>query len=51
VEHFVLEGVQLRTSLVSYVGYSTMSTSKISSLFIWPPKIVKPFFLHFLPTC
>jgi hypothetical protein len=26
VEHFVLEGVQLRTSLVSFVGYPMMST-------------------------
>jgi hypothetical protein len=26
VKHFVLEGVQLRTSLVSYVGYPMMST-------------------------
>jgi hypothetical protein len=26
VKHFVLEGVQLRISLVSYVGYPMMST-------------------------
>jgi hypothetical protein len=51
VKHFVLEGVQLRTSLVSQVGESTRLTSRISSIFRPSPKILKPLLDDFPSTC
>jgi hypothetical protein len=51
VKHFVLEGVQLRTSLVSQVGESTRITSRISSIFRPSPKILKPLLDDFPSTC
>jgi hypothetical protein len=42
VEHFVLDGVQLRTSLVSFVGFPIMSTWKICKIFTRSSKITKP---------
>jgi hypothetical protein len=51
VKHFVLESVQLRTSLVSQIGESTRLTSRISSIFSPSPKILKPLLYNFPSPC
>jgi hypothetical protein len=51
VEHVVLEGVQLSTSLVSTIGVSTTFTLETCRIFIQSPKITKPIPFNSSYTC
>jgi hypothetical protein len=51
VEHVVLEGVQLSTSLVSTIGVSTTFTLETCRIFIQSPKITKLVLFNSSCTC